>query len=174
MERLKSNASRASTSSAPRVQAQHGGFLWQTVTRQSTYSTHEDDRETYDIDEDYTENDPYDATWNITGEVKHWNNQDVASGLKPRKLRLTSRNLNVYGEGAGTVVHENIMPLFNIAAQLSDSKQKKLSIQRKTILSNSHGCVKPGEMLLVVCRPGSGCTTLLNVLCQSPARLRSN
>lgn len=34
----------------------------------------------------------------------------------------------------------------------------------KTILEDSHGCVKPGEMLLVLGRPGSGCTTLLKNL----------
>jgi ATP-binding cassette, subfamily G (WHITE), member 2, SNQ2 len=34
----------------------------------------------------------------------------------------------------------------------------------KTIINNSSGCVKPGEMLLVLGRPGAGCTSLLNVL----------
>jgi ABC-type multidrug transport system ATPase subunit len=34
----------------------------------------------------------------------------------------------------------------------------------KTILENTHGCVKPGEMLLVLGRPGAGCTTLLKML----------
>lgn len=34
----------------------------------------------------------------------------------------------------------------------------------RSILSDSHGCVRPGEMLLVLGRPGSGCTTLLKLL----------
>ena len=33
-----------------------------------------------------------------------------------------------------------------------------------SIIDNSHGCVKPGEMLLVLGRPGPGCTSLLSVL----------
>ena len=34
----------------------------------------------------------------------------------------------------------------------------------KTILQDIEGCVKPGEMLLVLGRPGSGCTSLLKAL----------
>jgi ABC-type multidrug transport system ATPase subunit len=34
----------------------------------------------------------------------------------------------------------------------------------RTIIEDSHGCVKPGEMLLVLGRPGAGCTTLLKML----------
>ncbi|GFF56935.1 ABC transporter G family member 9 [Aspergillus udagawae] len=33
-----------------------------------------------------------------------------------------------------------------------------------TTLDRSHGCVRPGEMLLVLGRPRSGCTTLLKLL----------
>ena len=42
--------------------------------------------------------------------------------------------------------------------------QKGLDLGPKTLIEDSHGCVKPGEMLLVVGRPGAGCSTLLNVL----------
>ncbi|KAM3455787.1 hypothetical protein MY3296_002205 [Beauveria thailandica] len=38
------------------------------------------------------------------------------------------------------------------------------TFKENTIIDNSHGCVKPGEILLVLGRPGSGCTTLLCVL----------
>lgn len=50
---------------------------------------------------------------------------------------------------------------YNIPKLIKESRQKA---PLKTILDNSHGCVKPGEMLLVLGRPGSGCTTLLNMI----------
>ncbi|GKZ21553.1 hypothetical protein AbraIFM66951_005241 [Aspergillus brasiliensis] len=39
--------------------------------------------------------------------------------------------------------------------------------ETKTIIDNSFGSVKPGEMLLVLGRPGAGCTSLLNMLSNS-------
>jgi ABC-type multidrug transport system ATPase subunit len=50
---------------------------------------------------------------------------------------------------------------FNVPQLIKDFRRKP---PLKSILSNSHGCVKPGEMLLVLGRPGSGCTTLLKML----------
>lgn len=35
----------------------------------------------------------------------------------------------------------------------------------RTILNDCSGCVKPGEMLLVLGRPGSGCSTFLKMVC---------
>jgi ATP-binding cassette subfamily G (WHITE) protein 2 (SNQ2) len=35
---------------------------------------------------------------------------------------------------------------------------------RRTIIEDSFGCVRPGEMLLVLARPGGGATTLLRLL----------
>ena len=54
-------------------------------------------------------------------------------------------------------------PQFNIPTQVAEQRRAKAGQSQKTILQNSHGCVKPGEMLLVLGRPGAGCTTLLNI-----------
>ncbi|OQV10163.1 hypothetical protein CLAIMM_14198 [Cladophialophora immunda] len=164
MEQTRSSESRRSVSTVAGGPAHREESIWQTLTRRSTYSTHEADRETYDVDKDYTESDPYDPTWDMAGEVKRRHEQDQDSGLGERKLGLTWKNLSVYGEGAGTVVHENVLSMFNIRAQMADARARKANGLRKTILDNSHGCVKPGEMLLVLGRPGAGCTTLLNIL----------
>jgi ABC-type multidrug transport system ATPase subunit len=77
-----------------------------------------------------------------------------------RKLGLTWTNLTVSGLGADSSFHENVVSQF-LPARL---KGGNTTPTNKTILSNSHGCVKPGEMLLVLGRPGAGCSTLLNVL----------
>jgi ABC-type multidrug transport system ATPase subunit len=67
----------------------------------------------------------------------------------------------VKAKSAEATVNENIFSQFNILGRYRKHRQ---GIPLKTILHQSHGCVKPGEMLLVLGRPGSGCTTLLKML----------
>jgi ABC-type multidrug transport system ATPase subunit len=69
--------------------------------------------------------------------------------------------LNVRAIGADAAIQEIALSQFNIPHKIQESRHK---LPLKTILDNSHGCVKPGEMLLVLGHPGSGCTTLLSVL----------
>jgi len=82
-------------------------------------------------------------------------------GQLPRCLGITWRDLTVKAVAADATVHDNFTSQYNFAQKLRDSRRKP---PLKTILDGTHGCVKPGEMLLVLGRPGSGCTTLLNVL----------
>lgn len=79
---------------------------------------------------------------------------------KPRKLGVTWKNLTVKGIGADSAFNENIFSQLNIV-QLAQGANRPKSL--KTIVENSHGCVRPGEMLLVLGRPGAGCTSLLKV-----------
>lgn len=87
--------------------------------------------------------------------------RDKASGFPDRELGVTWTNLNVDVIAADSAIHENVFSQYNIPKLIKESRQKS---PLKTILDNSHGCVKPGEMLLVLGRPGSGCTTLLNMI----------
>ncbi|KAK8141563.1 hypothetical protein G3M48_010308 [Beauveria asiatica] len=66
--------------------------------------------------------------------------------------------VRVAGVGADATFKENAL------SQLNPLHKSTTAEPIKTIIDNSHGCVKPGEMLLVLGRPGSGCTTLLCVL----------
>jgi ABC-type multidrug transport system ATPase subunit len=78
-----------------------------------------------------------------------------------RRLGLTWKNLTIKGTAAGGTINENV------ASQFFPSflrKDKFAATSVKTIINNSSGCVKPGEMLLVLGRPGAGCTSLLKVL----------
>jgi len=77
--------------------------------------------------------------------------------LKGRKLGVTWKNLTVKGVGADAAINENVGSQFM-------PWRKGPEAPLRTILENSHGCVKPGEMLLVLGRPGAGCTTLLKIL----------
>ncbi|KAG8625582.1 hypothetical protein KVT40_005983 [Elsinoe batatas] len=152
--------SRPSSPSAVRRE-RTAGQLWKTLTRKSTYSQR-DERERYDADS--TEEKPFhfdEKEWALASEVRQFNANRDDSGLKHRRLGVTWQNLNVKGVGADTAVHENVMSSFNLLQQVKESRQPK---HLKTIIDNSYGCVKPGEMLLVLGRPGAGCTSLLKVL----------
>lgn len=100
-------------------------------------------------------------SWPLKHKVEAIKQRDVQSGFKPRELGLTWKDVNVEVVSAESAVNENAVSQFNVPKKIMESRRKP---PLKTILSNSHGCVKPGEMLLVLGRPGSGCTTLLNIL----------
>ncbi|KAJ5689632.1 hypothetical protein N7462_004024 [Penicillium macrosclerotiorum] len=99
--------------------------------------------------------------WSMTSQVIQNAEREQAAGFKRRELGVTWKDLSVEVLAAEAAVKENMISQFNIPRLIKDFRNKP---PLKSILSNSHGCVKPGEMLLVLGRPGSGCTTLLKML----------
>ncbi|KHN93838.1 ABC transporter [Metarhizium album ARSEF 1941] len=99
--------------------------------------------------------------WAMKPDVVKFHDRDQASGFPRRKLGVTWTDLTVKARSAESAIHENVTSQFNIPRIIKESRHET---PLKTILDASHGCVKPGEMLLVLGRPGSGCTTLLNLL----------
>jgi ATP-binding cassette subfamily G (WHITE) protein 2 (SNQ2) len=85
-------------------------------------------------------------------------------GSKPvhRKLGVTWKNLTVKGVGADACFNENVLSQFVPGPLKGRKKTDQASL--RTIIDKSSGVVKPGEMLLVLGRPGAGCTTLLKLL----------
>lgn len=102
-----------------------------------------------------------DDRWHLTDKVEEFNQRNLASGFKPRQLGVTWNNLTVKATSAKAAINENFVSQFDPRQHLSRFRR---NISLQTILDQSHGCVKPGEMLLVLGRPGSGCTTLLKML----------
>lgn len=94
--------------------------------------------------------------------------RDDLGDVKLRKLGVMWNDLLVHGTERGLKVYENVLLQFNIAQQSRKARQSKNTPARKVILNRVHGCVKPGEMLLVLGRPVSGCTTLLNIMLAYP------
>ncbi len=99
--------------------------------------------------------------WTLMPQVKEQHEREAQSGFKRRELGVTWKNLSVEVVSAEAAVQENFLSQFNVPKLIGESRNKP---PLRTILDNSHGCVKPGEMLLVLGRPGSGCTTLLKML----------
>ncbi|KAK9319399.1 P-loop containing nucleoside triphosphate hydrolase protein [Lipomyces orientalis] len=102
-----------------------------------------------------------DDQWHLKHKVEEMQSRDLKSGYKPRALGVTWKNLNVEVISAEAAIQENVVSQFNIPRLIQEARHKP---PLKKIISDSHGCVKPGEMLLVLGRPGSGCTTLLSLL----------
>lgn len=95
-----------------------------------------------------------------------WLRSMCRDGDKSRQnaLSVAYRNLNVYGFGAQTDYQKTfanypLTYLSSIAA--AGGRKEKLKIN---ILQDFEGFVDSGEMLLVLGRPGSGCSTLLKTL----------
>ncbi|KAK4183343.1 ABC-2 type transporter-domain-containing protein [Podospora australis] len=99
--------------------------------------------------------------WKLKHKIEAIRDRDKRSGMPLRELGVTWKDLTVQAVGSDAALHENVASQFNIPKRFGESRHKP---PLKTILDKTHGCVKPGEMLLVLGRPGSGCTTLLNML----------
>ena len=115
------------------------------------YSVAEDEAS---IDEDFG--------WGGMPEVKVMEAAQAENTHVERKLGLTWNHLTVKGLAADASYNENVISQFIPEKLKRGSGAAKASL--KTIIDDSHGCVKPGEMLVVLGRPGAGCTTLLKVL----------
>lgn len=154
---------RASISSIAGIPAGTGEDIFRRLSRtfsgKSRNSTHEDGIE---LLEDDIEDDASGKTdveqWRLADHVKEIRTNDQAEG---RSLGVTWQGLTVKVMPSDARLQENVISQFNIPQQVKEGRHKP---SLKTILDNSSGCVKPGEMLLVLGRPGSGCTTLLKML----------
>ncbi|KAK1511382.1 menadione-induced gene-12 [Colletotrichum costaricense] len=99
--------------------------------------------------------------WRLKDKIHELQQRDQAAGLKKRELGVTWTDLTVRVPDAEVACHENCLSQFHLASRI---RRMRHQAPMQTILHHSHGCVLPGEMLLVLGRPGSGCSTLLKIL----------
>jgi ABC-type multidrug transport system ATPase subunit len=99
--------------------------------------------------------------WRMLSKLQEENDRNLAAGFKKQELGITWQDLSVQVASSEAAVNETVLSQFNIPVKVKEGRRKP---PLRTILNKSHGCVKPGEMLLVLGRPGSGCTTLLKML----------
>lgn len=70
------------------------------------------------------------------------------------------KNLNVYGTGAALQFQDTVTSTLTAPFRLPQIIRQSHSPQRR-ILKDFNGILKSGELLLVLGRPGAGCSTLL-------------
>ncbi|KAI2771809.1 ABC-2 type transporter-domain-containing protein [Daldinia loculata] len=94
---------------------------------------------------------------------------------KTRHAGVIFRNLTVKGAGLGASLQPTVGDIFldlprflwNLVTKGPKAAAGKPPIRE--LISNFNGCVRPGEILLVLGRPGSGCTTFLKTFCNQRA-----
>ncbi len=114
-------------------------------------------------------NDPFDTSspsWTFGGHLAaSLQSEDETRKRSPSaEMSVLFDNLCIVGAGSGATYQDNVgeiarTPLKIVHALLSRKKDPE-----KTILHGIDGIVHAGEMLLVLGRPGSGCSTLLKNL----------
>ncbi|EGG18744.1 ABC transporter G family protein [Cavenderia fasciculata] len=91
--------------------------------------------------------------------------QALDNGSKPKKMGISIRSLTVVGQGADVSVIADIATPFKMFFNLfNPNSWKKSKSSTFNILNDVNAFCKDGEMMLVLGRPGSGCSTLLRVI----------
>lgn len=96
--------------------------------------------------------------------------QEASEEEKTRHVGVVFKNLTVKGMGVGAALQPSVGDLFlniprffkNLVTKGPRKAAGKPPV--RTILDDFSGCIKPGEMLLVLGRPGAGCSTFLKVI----------
>ncbi|KZT04946.1 pleiotropic drug resistance ABC transporter [Laetiporus sulphureus 93-53] len=102
---------------------------------------------------------PFDFEKTLKNMVRRIDQADI----KKRELGVVFEDLRVVGLGASATYQQTLGSMLNPLTYVEFIKQLRHPPVRD-ILSGFEGCVRPGEMLLVLGRPGAGCSTLLKVL----------
>ncbi|KAH8695262.1 putative ABC multidrug transporter [Talaromyces proteolyticus] len=85
-------------------------------------------------------------------------------GIRPQRASITFKNLNVSGSGAALQLQNTVGSVLLGPLRPGDFFSFSKSKTHKKILSNFDGVLKSGELLMVLGRPGSGCSTFLKTL----------
>ncbi|KAJ5613769.1 CDR ABC transporter [Penicillium herquei] len=87
--------------------------------------------------------------------------QDVGRE-RGQKMGVVFKDLNVYGSGSELQFQSTVSSMFTAPLRIGEAFRKAPS---KRILKNFNGLLKGGELLLVLGRPGAGCSTMLKSIC---------
>lgn len=97
----------------------------------------------------------------LVAAVRRAQEDDGVAPISPH-LALAWKNVEVYGRDAGIAIQKDATSLFTDLIRIPARVFRKR--REKPILHGIDGLLQPGEMLLVLGRPGSGCSTLLRML----------
>ena len=106
--------------------------------------------------------------WNLEEYLRGAKQADDASGIRSKQIGVLWNRLTVSGIG-GTKNYVKVFPdafisFFNVPGTIMKIFGWGKKGSEVNILHDFKGLVKPGEMCLVLGRPGSGCTTFLKVI----------
>lgn len=108
--------------------------------------------------------DPQSESFQLPKFLKMFRHQLEEEGVHMKKVGLLYKKLNVYGSGAALQLQQTVADFIMAPLRLGESFSFGEK-ERKHILRNFDGVVRNGELLIVLGRPGSGCSTLLKTMC---------
>ncbi|EGW30589.1 ATP dependent transporter multidrug resistance [Spathaspora passalidarum NRRL Y-27907] len=85
-------------------------------------------------------------------------------GIKMRSSGITIRDLNVYGIDESFAVVPTALDILKGPVGAVQGIMAKIRTPNRNLLHNLNGFARPGEMVLVLGRPGAGCTTFLKAI----------
>lgn len=108
--------------------------------------------------------DPENGQFDISKWLNHFIEELRNEGYAARNTGVSFRNLDVFGSGSAIELQQNVGSVLMAPLRLGEyfSFGKK---SHKQILHGFDGVLKSGELLVVLGRPGSGCSTMLKSMC---------
>lgn len=111
--------------------------------------------------------DPSSPEFDVTKWVHDFVRQMRDKGYSESHLGIAMRDLDVFGSGSELQLQETVGTVLSAPLRIGEmfgSKADKKS-QRRYILHGFNGLLRSGELLAVLGRPGSGCSTFLKTMC---------
>ena len=103
--------------------------------------------------------------------------------MKKKNIGVLFKDFTVKGQGVGAAIAPTVgmilqkiamlplLPVF-LVKKCASGKKKDGAHSTRTLINKFNGCVRDGEMLLVLGQPGSGCTTFLKALANQRASFK--
>lgn len=136
--------------------------LSRTQSRQSNRKGKDVEKAT--ISEESSETEPFDLESTLRGN----RDAEAESGIRSKNIGVIWDNLTVTGAGGITNFVKTFPDAFVSFFNVIETGMNIFGVGKKgrevRILDEFRGVVTPGEMVLVLGRPGSGCTTFLKVI----------
>ena len=107
-------------------------------------------------------------SWDLEQTLRGTKDEDIAAGIKSKRVGVIWDGLTVRGIGGVRNIVKTFPAAFVSFFNIFGTVMHILGYGKKgkhfDILKSFRGVVRPGEMVLVLGRPGSGCTTFLKVI----------
>lgn len=117
----------------------------------------------FEIGEDDAALNPGSEEFDLEKWLRHMIQGVKSEGIRMKSSGIVFKNLRVTGTGSALMLQETVGDLLMAPLRIGELL-KGFKSEPKTILAHFNGLVKSGEMLLVLGRPGSGCSTFLKSL----------
>jgi ATP-binding cassette, subfamily G (WHITE), member 2, SNQ2 len=134
--------------------------------RQSIHSTR--NKETDVEGADVAGSEPEEVPFDLESTLRGYKATDEEYGIRSKRIGVIWEGLTVTGQGGVTNFVRTFPDAFVSFFNVFETAKHVFGFGRKgrdcNILKDFRGVTQPGEMVLVLGRPGSGCTTFLKVI----------